>query len=68
MSKQCQHRSQCPADATWGLYAWKMGETNVNLKKPVKVYCGRHKPRPQRDQLLRLVKLPRATGVASKPL
>jgi hypothetical protein len=45
-----------------------MGETNVNLKKPVKVYCGRHKPRPQRDQLLRLVKLPRATGVASKPL
>jgi len=27
------------------------------IRKPVHVYCGRHKPRPQRDQLLRLVKL-----------
>ena len=42
MSKQCQDRSQCLRDAVWGLYAWKPGETNINVKKPVRVYCGQH--------------------------
>jgi hypothetical protein len=42
---QCQHRSQCINDATWGVYAWKPGETTVNLKTPVRVYCNQHKPK-----------------------
>lgn len=43
---QCQDRSQCANDATWGVYEWKPGQTTVDPKsKPVRVYCGQHKPK-----------------------
>lgn len=60
IAKQCQHRSQCARDATWGLYTWAGAETDVNLDKPVRVFCGRHKPRLERGQLARNVKIRRA--------
>lgn len=55
--KTCQHRSQCLRDAVVGLYHWELGETDVNLDKPVRVYCGVHKPRLTRDMLGRNVRL-----------
>lgn len=58
LPKQCQHKSQCSSDATWGMYGWLPGETNVNLKRPVRVFCGPHKPRLRPGQLLRNVRLP----------
>lgn len=65
---QCQGRirrgpskGRCIEDATWGLYAWARGETDVKLdRKPEAVYCGRHVPKLDRRSLLRLVKLKRA--------
>lgn len=57
IKKQCQHRSQCFRDAIFGVYAWKAGETDVNLNAPVKVYCGPHKPQVRRGQKLRIVSL-----------
>lgn len=41
--RQCQHKSQCANDATWGLFAWKPAETDVNMNKPIAVLCGPHK-------------------------
>lgn len=52
----CQHEN-CVRDAVVGLYAWEPGETDVNLDRPVKVFCGPHKPRLHRDQYLRNVRL-----------
>lgn len=43
--KQCQSKQQCERDATWGVYNWKPGQTDVDLDRPVRVFCGRHKPR-----------------------
>lgn len=43
--KTCQHRSVCEHWATIGVYTWEPGQTDVNLDKPVRVFCGRHKPR-----------------------
>ncbi len=61
MSKQkkpiyqtCQH---CERDASIGLYSWKHGETDVNLDEPVRVFCGKHKPRLHHGQNLRNVNL-----------
>ena len=54
---QCQHHSQCVRDATIGTYAWGTGETRVNLDKPVRVFCGQHKPTLGRNQNLRNVRL-----------
>lgn len=54
---QCQSRVQCFRDAKWGLYGWSFGETDVNLNKPIKVFCGQHKPRLNRNQLLRNVRV-----------
>ena len=56
---QCQHRSQCDRDAKWGTYGWATGETNVNLKRAVRVFCGQHKPRLRPGQLLRNVRIAR---------
>lgn len=55
--KTCQHRSVCAHWATIGVYRWEYGETDVNLDRPVRVFCGRHKPRLHRGQNLRNVKL-----------
>lgn len=55
---QCQDRSQCSSDAEWGVYTWKPGETTVDPKKPVKVYCGKHKPKHPRGSLRRNLRLP----------
>lgn len=44
INKQCQHRSQCSNDAVIGVYRWNEGQTIVNLDKPVRVFCGSHKP------------------------
>ena len=59
INTQCQHRSQCFRDATIGVYRWSDGETDVNLDKPVKVFCGQHKPRLFRGQNLRNVRIAR---------
>lgn len=56
---QCQHRSQCSRDAVIGTYTWAVGETIVNLDRPVKVYCGPHKPRLHLGQRLRNVRIVR---------
>lgn len=57
IARQCQSRAQCFRDATWGVYAWVGDESDVNLDRPVKVFCGQHKPRLQRSQLLRNVRV-----------
>ena len=44
LPSQCQHRSQCDRDATWGLYRFAPGQTDVNLDIPARVFCGVHKP------------------------
>jgi hypothetical protein len=53
--KTCQHPSVCENWATLGLFRWRPGDTDVDLNKPVRVYCGRHKPLPSPNH--RLVKL-----------
>lgn len=60
IDKQCQSRTQCSSDATIGVYHWQPGETDVNLDRPVKVFCGQHKPRLNRGQSLRNVRLVRS--------
>lgn len=57
INKQCQSRQACIHDAAIGMYQWSHGETDVNLDKPMRVFCGRHKPRLRREQNLRNVKL-----------
>lgn len=57
INKQCEHKSHCFRDATIGVYRWSDGETDVNLDKPVKVFCGQHKPRLHRGQSLRNVRI-----------
>jgi hypothetical protein len=59
INKQCQHSSQCCRDAVIGVYRWSEGETDVNLDRPVKVFCGPHKPRLFRGQTLRNVRIAR---------
>ena len=56
--RNCQHEN-CVRDATIGTYSWEPGETDINLNRPVRVWCGEHKPRLHRDQSLRNVKLRR---------
>jgi len=41
----CQSRQQCYREATWGTYNWQPGQTDVDLGRPVRVFCGPHKPR-----------------------
>jgi hypothetical protein len=55
--RQCQHRSQCDRNAVVGVYAWAQGETDVNLDRPVRVFCGRHKRRLSPGELFRNVRL-----------
>jgi hypothetical protein len=59
ITKQCQHRSQCSRDAIIGVYRWEDGDSDVNLDRPVKVYCGPHKPRLFAGQNLRNVRIVR---------
>ena len=54
----CQSKVQCLRDAVWGLYQWKPGDTNVNVKTPVRVFCGQHKPKVDYRVLQRCVRLP----------
>lgn len=60
---QCQGKltrrehGRCLNDATWGVYAWREGETDVKLDKPRAVYCGQHKPRWDGRYMLRNVRL-----------
>lgn len=56
-SRQCQHKSQCYRDATWGLYTWKPGETTVNPQTPLRVYCGQHKPKVDSQVRARILRL-----------
>lgn len=60
--KQCQHRSQCERDAVVGVYRFALGQSDVNLDKPVRVFCSRHKPSFdwRSNETLRIVKLARA--------
>lgn len=61
ITKQCQHRSQCFRDAVIGVYGWRPGETDVDLDNPIKVFCGKHKPRwTSPDQLRRNVRIARS--------
>jgi hypothetical protein len=48
---------RCINSATIGVFHWNYGETDVNLDKPVAVFCGCHKPRLHRNQSLRNVRL-----------
>jgi hypothetical protein len=57
IAKTCQHSSVCERWATIGLYMWEHGQTDVNLDKPLRVFCGEHKPRLQRGENLRNVRL-----------
>lgn len=59
ITKQCQHRSQCRHDAIIGVYAWSQGDSDVNLDRPIKVFCGEHKPRLNLGQRLRNVRIAR---------
>lgn len=59
ITKQCQHRSQCSRDAIIGVYRWGIGDSDVDLDRPVKVYCGPHKPRFVHGQNLRNVRIVR---------
>lgn len=59
ITKQCQHSSQCWNDALIGTYRWEDGESDVNLDRPLKVFCGQHKPRLFAGQNLRNVRLVR---------
>jgi len=56
MTKHCMH-AHCSRTATWGVYGWEPGETIVNLKRPVRIVCGPHKPRHSHRTYLRNVKL-----------
>jgi hypothetical protein len=41
IEEQC---AKCPRPATWGLFAWSQGQSDINLnKKPQVIVCGRHK-------------------------
>lgn len=62
INKTCQHKSVCDRWATIGLYTWEHGQTDVNLDKPLRVFCGRHKPQLHRGQNLRNVKLLRSAA------
>jgi len=44
IDKQCQSRTQCSNDATWGVFQFRPGDTDVDLNKPIRVFCGGHKP------------------------
>jgi hypothetical protein len=57
IKKTCQHSSVCEHWASIGVYRWEYGETDVNLDRPVRVYCGSHKPFLHRGQNLRNVRL-----------
>lgn len=48
---------RCINPATIGVFAWRDGESDMNLDKPVAVFCGCHKPRLHRNQMLRNVRL-----------
>ena len=48
---------RCINSATVGVYRWEYGQIDVNLDKPVAVFCGCHKPRLHRGQYLRNVRL-----------
>ena len=59
--KTCQHNSQCLRDATWGLYRFTgAAAVNTDLSSLVRSFCGQHKPRLDRGEMLRNVKLARA--------
>lgn len=51
---------RCINDAVIGVYGWREGDTDVNLDKPLAVFCGCHKPRLDRNRMLRNVRLLRA--------
>lgn len=55
--KCCEAISACRNSATIGVYSWDIGQSDVNLNAPIAVFCGPHKPRLNRNQLLRNVKL-----------
>jgi hypothetical protein len=57
----CQHKSICNNPGTIGLYFFEPGETDVNLDKPYRVFCGRHKPKLNRRHRARLVPIRRGT-------
>lgn len=57
--KQCQHSSQCARDGIWGVYTWTLGQTDVNLDKPIRVFCGQHKRFLDRSLVLRNVRVDR---------
>jgi hypothetical protein len=42
------------------MYTWAQGDSDVNLNRPVRVYCGQHKPRLHAGELRRNVKLVQA--------
>lgn len=48
---------RCLNGASIGVFRWADGDTDVNLDKPVAAFCGCHKPRLHRGQLLRNVRL-----------
>lgn len=63
---QCQGRikrgpskGRCIENATIGVFTWAGAETDVNLDRPIAVFCGRHKPKLERGVNARNVKLRR---------
>lgn len=60
-TKDCQHRSVCLRPAVIGVFGWREGDSDVNLNNPIAVFCGPHKPRLHRNQMLRNVRLLRGT-------
>jgi hypothetical protein len=55
--KLCESRKQCARSATWGVYAWAQAQTDVNLDRPLRVFCGQHKVCLDPGVLLRNVRL-----------
>lgn len=52
-----RNAGRCINSAVIGVYAWRYGDTDINMDKPVAVFCGCHKPRLHRNQSLRNVRL-----------
>ena len=54
---RCCSKRGCYRDAVIGVYTWSQGATDVDLDRPVRVFCGPHKPKLTRSLVLRNVRL-----------
>jgi hypothetical protein len=58
IARNCQFKD-CVRDAVIGVYMWDAGASDVDLNRPVRVFCGEHKPKLRLGWRLRNVRLRR---------